>query len=312
MPAGELDGGTPRPFRGFSSNADDTPRDIDYGPPEDDPFEDEPFQDDPFEDEPQAFDTFEPPHGPLRLVPQEDWEEARPAPNRLGAAGAALLALLAAGVGFVVTRGDWISRPTTAPSAAMAPGRPAVVPPPAPADRAAPAPAITAQTEASTNAAPALTASARRDRPAPAVSAAPSPVRAAEAPRPSPKFVDSEVSSNASASLAVQHVAPPAIAPPRVDPDPAPVRPSFDCHDAQTPSQRMVCSDPRLAAADRRMSRAYAAALAAGGPHDQLDAEQADWLAIREDAARYSSRAVLNVYQQRTRELEAMVAEEPQ
>ena len=60
------------------------------------------------------------------------------------------------------------------------------------------------------------------------------------------------------------------------------------------------------------MSRAYAAALAAGGSQDQLNAEQADWLAIREDAARYSRRAVLNVYEQRTRELEAIVAEAPE
>ena len=73
----------------------------------------------------------------------------------------------------------------------------------------------------------------------------------------------------------------------------------------------MVCGDPRLAAADRRMSRAYAAALAASESSDQLASEQSDWLEIREDAARYSNRAVLNIYEQRTRELEAMAEERP-
>jgi uncharacterized protein len=68
----------------------------------------------------------------------------------------------------------------------------------------------------------------------------------------------------------------------------------------------MVCGDPRLAAADQQMSRAYAAALAAGEPEEELRSEQADWLEIREDAARYSNRAVLNIYEQRTRELEAL------
>jgi uncharacterized protein len=90
------------------------------------------------------------------------------------------------------------------------------------------------------------------------------------------------------------------------------IRPAFDCQsDGLTQAQQMVCGDPRLAAADQRLSHAYAAALAAGGPIDQLRAEQADWLNIREDAARYSKRAVLNIYEQRTRELEALV-EAPQ
>jgi len=68
----------------------------------------------------------------------------------------------------------------------------------------------------------------------------------------------------------------------------------------------MVCSDPRLAEADRRMSSAYQAALAAGAPLEDLRSEQADWLAIREDAARHSKRAVMNIYEQRTEELEAL------
>jgi uncharacterized protein YecT (DUF1311 family) len=123
---------------------------------------------------------------------------------------------------------------------------------------------------------------------------------------PLPKFVDSEVSADASAS------SPPPVAVAAPVAPPAPIRPSFDCQSALTPAQRMVCGDPRLAAADRRLSRAYAAALAAGESNGQLASEQSDWLEIREDAARYSARAVLNVYEQRTRELEAMVEEGPQ
>jgi len=138
------------------------------------------------------------------------------------------------------------------------------------------------------------------------VKSSPPAIQTVQAAQPPATFVDPDVSSDASTTSSV------APAPAPSQPAPASVRPSFDCREAQTAAQRMVCNDARLAAADRRMSRAYAAALAARGSEDQLDAEQADWLAIREDAARYSSRAVLNVYEQRTRELEAMVAEAPQ
>ncbi|WP_293676084.1 hypothetical protein [uncultured Phenylobacterium sp.] len=68
----------------------------------------------------------------------------------------------------------------------------------------------------------------------------------------------------------------------------------------------MVCSDARLAALDRQMWRAYDAALAAGVPEADLGAEQADWLEIREDAARYSRNAVTRIYRQRIDELRMM------
>jgi uncharacterized protein len=92
----------------------------------------------------------------------------------------------------------------------------------------------------------------------------------------------------------------------------AAIRPTFDCDAVRlTRAQAMVCADPRLVIADQRLSRAYAAALAIGGPQDELRLDQADWLEIREDAARYSARAVLNIYEQRTRELEALAGEPP-
>lgn len=84
------------------------------------------------------------------------------------------------------------------------------------------------------------------------------------------------------------------------------VRPSFDCRRARSPAEEMVCADPDLAAADRRLARAFQRALRAGTPYDLLRAEQDDWLEIREDAARRSTRAVAAVYGQRIAELDAM------
>uniref|UniRef100_UPI0035AE25B3 lysozyme inhibitor LprI family protein n=1 Tax=Phenylobacterium sp. TaxID=1871053 RepID=UPI0035AE25B3 len=61
--------------------------------------------------------------------------------------------------------------------------------------------------------------------------------------------------------------------------------------------------DPELAAADRRLARAYNRAVASGVPARALRAEQDDWLSIRDDAARRSPDAVASVYEQRIREL---------
>jgi uncharacterized protein YecT (DUF1311 family) len=90
---------------------------------------------------------------------------------------------------------------------------------------------------------------------------------------------------------------------------PRTARPSFDCAGSLSPAQEMVCADPRLAAADRRMAQAYSRAIQAGVPPEDLRAEQRDWRAIREDAAEESPRAVAQVYDQRIRDLEDMAAE---
>lgn len=87
-------------------------------------------------------------------------------------------------------------------------------------------------------------------------------------------------------------------------------RPRRDpCAGAPSPAAEMVCRDPDLAAADRRMRRAYDAAVAAGAPEDMLAFEQADWREIREMAARRSPRAVASIYRQRTDELWRMADE---
>ena len=85
-----------------------------------------------------------------------------------------------------------------------------------------------------------------------------------------------------------------------------PPRPSFDCRYVRSRAEEMVCGDPELAAADRHLARAYSRAVAAGVPQRELRAEQADWLAIRDDAARHSYGAVASVYEQRIGELEAL------
>ncbi|WP_296597074.1 lysozyme inhibitor LprI family protein [Phenylobacterium sp.] len=84
---------------------------------------------------------------------------------------------------------------------------------------------------------------------------------------------------------------------------PGPARRSFACRDAPTRARQMVCADMGLAALDRRMKQAYAAALSAGAHPDALAADQDDWLDVREEAARRSRWAVASVYRQRIGEL---------
>ena len=84
-------------------------------------------------------------------------------------------------------------------------------------------------------------------------------------------------------------------------------RAGFDCSGARSAAEAMVCGDPELAAEDRELSRAYRRALQSGSaPAGAIRADQRDWLAIREDAARHSRRALANVYQQRIEELNAI------
>jgi uncharacterized protein YecT (DUF1311 family) len=85
-------------------------------------------------------------------------------------------------------------------------------------------------------------------------------------------------------------------------------RASFDCATARPGAEQLVCSDPQLAADDRQMARAYGRAMRAGINPASLSREQQDWVAIREDAAHRSRRAVAQVYDQRIRELDRMAA----
>lgn len=86
----------------------------------------------------------------------------------------------------------------------------------------------------------------------------------------------------------------------------APARPSFNCRYARSQSERMVCVDPNLAAADRRLARAYGEAIDAGVPERVLRRQQDVWLGAREGAARYGPEDVARVYEARIAELQQM------
>ena len=79
--------------------------------------------------------------------------------------------------------------------------------------------------------------------------------------------------------------------------------PSFNCRFKQTRAEQMICENPDLAAADRRLNDAYEQAIASGVPRRALRQEQDRWLWIRDEAANNSPRAVAQVYAQRIAEL---------
>jgi uncharacterized protein YecT (DUF1311 family) len=83
------------------------------------------------------------------------------------------------------------------------------------------------------------------------------------------------------------------------------------CGAAASRAAQMVCDDPDLAAADRELNQAYRRALRSGAPADQLRDDQRDWLAIREDAANRSPRALASVYEQRIDELNQVADDGP-
>jgi len=64
----------------------------------------------------------------------------------------------------------------------------------------------------------------------------------------------------------------------------------------------MICSNPELSAADRRLNAAYEDAIAAGADRAALRLEQDRWLAQREGAAPDPA-AVRDVYERRIEEL---------
>src|SRR5258705_8468423 len=96
MPSGDPDRDPPPlgPLRGFSTYADDTPRELADDPPPADPFDD--------------FDPFEPSQDDLRFAAPEALDEAPPPPPRrfgaLAVAGA-LVAVLGVGAGLMLVRG---------------------------------------------------------------------------------------------------------------------------------------------------------------------------------------------------------------
>lgn len=84
-------------------------------------------------------------------------------------------------------------------------------------------------------------------------------------------------------------------------PKSAPEKPR--CH-AGSRAEALICENPQLAAADRRLARAYREAAEAGAPEWRLRRQQNRWLAARERAAEEAPWAVAEVYDARIAELE--------
>jgi outer membrane biosynthesis protein TonB len=82
--------------------------------------------------------------------------------------------------------------------------------------------------------------------------------------------------------------------------------PTVDCAAPGSLADEMTCADPALAAADRQMARAFRRAVRAGAPYGELRAEQNDFMAMREDAALRSPRALARLYDQRIDDLNAI------
>jgi uncharacterized protein YecT (DUF1311 family) len=130
-------------------------------------------------------------------------------------------------------------------------------------------------------------ASDARPRTAPAqrhveIADVPEPAKVAEAPRPRP-----------------------AASPPPRAAGPVRVAQAQRCA-FRDPGAALVCADPMLSAADRRLQRAYRQAQSAGVPEWRLRSQQERWLAARSAAAREAPWAVHEVYQARLAELADM------
>ncbi len=272
---------SPAQFPGFHANADDTPRDAAGAPI---------LGENPRREPPPAW-TIAPETEPL------DPPAATRDGRNLGKAAVAVGLAAALGAGVLLARSGGSatgpSRPTSE-AAAMAAAKPmnvevaAATPAPAP-------PPSSEKLEVLTPSAGVATSTQRyaeRDgsqRFSPPPEPAPrEPPRLDLAPPPPREVAQAPVARDADAVA------------------PAPLRTGYDCRDAPTRAREMVCRDGRLAAMDRQMKQAYAAALASGVRRDALAADQDDWLEVREEAASYSRRAVADLYRQRIDELEAI------
>jgi len=224
---------------------------------------------------------------PLVMSPSREAARRSGAPSVALVAGGVAIALgLGVAIGLVSRpeldiRGDAPPMQPASPEAARQAASPSLsvevgeaVVPPAPPPAPPPPPAVFAPQGAPIAIGPRLAPRAPEAAAPPPARPAPEPAWAPEAPvAPEPRFAGD---------------------------------PSFDCRYARSASEQMVCDSPRLAAADRAMDAAYDRAIRAGAPPRWLRREQDDWLEIREDAARHSSAAVADVYDQRISELRAI------
>lgn len=285
MPADDRSApGAASPAFGFSSYSDDTPRNLDVRP---------------------ERASWAPPLGTEPATPE--WPDA---PARRGRAwpavaiGLILVAAIAAGVGL--TR---LSRPAPAAEEEEASAGPRLQVVRAPM----PAPPATPQAQP-------LAANLPPPNTLPAGVSAPSQIQTALNAPPVPASSpttwvpqDAPRRREAPAPLSPVEPAPPSpvrAAPPAVMADArAPV--AGPCETLRSYAEQLVCGDPQFSAADRRLRRAYGAALRAGVPEDELRSDQEEWLRVRESAARSSRGDLMAVYHQRIEDLESAAAEGP-
>jgi uncharacterized protein YecT (DUF1311 family) len=78
--------------------------------------------------------------------------------------------------------------------------------------------------------------------------------------------------------------------------------PSFECAKASTTVEKMICADPKLAAADRDTAAAYKAKLAASADKSGLKQQQANWRRTVRDACTHVA-CLEEAYKQRLVEL---------
>ena len=79
---------------------------------------------------------------------------------------------------------------------------------------------------------------------------------------------------------------------------------SFDCAKAVSPSEKLICSDPRLSELDGKLDQSYRRALESSGQREKVKSEQRAWLAT--ERKRCSDVACLTqAYQQRLTALDS-------
>lgn len=224
---------------------------------------------------------------PLTLEPRDPRPPRQRGGRKALLGGVAIACVLGVGLGLAA-RPQLITdlaRPPMQPAAASAPERQMDVvmaePPPAPPPP--PGPPLETLPPDMVEPPPGLAPPPPEPPPAPIPRPAPAPPRAPQAP------------------WAPQ-------APVAADPVWGVERPSFDCRNAGSLAEEMVCTDAVLAAADRHMARAYRRAERSGAPIEALREDQDQWLAYREEAALRSPRAVAAAYDRRIGELEAIAA----
>jgi len=154
---------------------------------------------------------------------------------------------------------------------------------------------------------PATAEAARAAQPAwasaaPPPTVAPPPRATAPAPTISPMF---DVAAAAPPRVSPPAAQPPVVVVPRADP-------LARCAGSRSRAEALVCADPQLAAYDRDLARAYRRAMRSGAVSPQdLQADQRDWMDVREQAARRSPEAMADVYAQRIDELNRIADDGP-